>query len=261
MDKTNVKLTLSYDGTCYAGFQSQDNASTVEDELKLAVKKILDEDVPLNCAGRTDAGVHAEGQVVNFFCSKKNMKEDNWLRAMNSLLPHDIRIMKCEFPGEDFHARRSAIYREYWYRIINSDIISALDQRFAVRYFHHALDTDLLNSYGKMLAGENDFSAFCSSHDTNLTKTRYVHGINVVRHEDLVTIRIIANAFLHNMVRVMVGTMLFLHKSNRPPEKMREILLSKKRELAGPTFSPKGLVFKKVYYDETVLKKEWFIRK
>jgi tRNA pseudouridine38-40 synthase len=261
MDKTNVKLTISYDGTGYCGFQTQGKETTIEDRIKLALKNILGEETVINCAGRTDAGVHAEGQVINFFSPKSNMSETNWFRAMNSLLPPDIRVMKCEFTSEDFHARRSAIYREYWYRMINSQTISALDKRYAAHFYRFHIDTGLMNSYGSILLGENDFTSFCSSNDTNRTKTRYMYSIGVVRDNDLVTIKIIANAFLHNMVRVIVGTMLFLHKSDSLPERMKEILESRNRNLAGPTAIPKGLIFKRVYYDETVLKKEWFIQK
>jgi tRNA pseudouridine38-40 synthase len=259
MENLNIKLTLSYDGTGFAGFQSQRNCRTVEDEIVKAVSKIINEDTTIYCAGRTDSGVHAEEQVVNFNTTKKNMKEDNYLRAINSILPKDIRIIKCEFVDQTFNARRSAIYREYWYNIIDSKTISALNYRYVSHFFYFKLDENLLQSYGNTLLGENDFTSFCAANDLSESKCRYIHSIKVERNNDLVTIKIIANAFLQHMIRIIVGTMLDLHKKNEPSQKMAEILKAKDRNSAGPTYYSKGLTFKKVYYDETILKKEYTI--
>ena len=250
-------MTLSYDGTAYSGFQSQLNLHTIEDEIKHALKKITGEKISPICAGRTDAGVHAEGQVVNFIYKWNGMKEKNWLKAVNSLLPDDIRVLKCEFVDPGFHARRSAIYREYWYTIINAQTVSALEKRYVLLHPFFRLDTSLMNEYGKILIGENDFTSFCSTRDSNKSKVRYMHSINVERENDRITIKIIANAFLHNMVRAIVGTMLLLHKTNGGVEEMRKIMLAKDRKKAGPTAGPSGLVMKKVHYDESVLKREW----
>jgi tRNA pseudouridine38-40 synthase len=259
MDERNIKLILSYDGTDYSGFQSQKNARTIEDELKCSLKKIAEHEISIHCAGRTDAGVHAEEQTVNFHTTRTGMKEINWIKALNSILPRDIRVMNCEFVNDDFHARRSAIYREYWYNIINSQTISALSVRFAARFPYFSINPGLLQSYGSILLGENDFSSFCASGDVCESKYRYIHSIRVEKETDFVTIKIIANAFLQHMVRIIIGTMLLLHKTDEKPEKMKNILLSKNRSLAGPTYIPDGLVFKKVYYDESILKKQYTV--
>ena len=255
MDQMNVKITLSYDGTDYCGFQLQTGVRTIEEELEKGLLKITKVPTKLNCAGRTDSGVHAEAQVINFFTSIKSMNENNWIQAFNSVLPKDIRINACEFQDNDFHARRSSIYREYWYNITNSSTISALLYRFSAQFYFFKLDENLLRLYGNEICGEHDFTSFCSANDVSLSKSRFIHSIKVERTGDQIVIKIIANAFLQHMIRIIVGTMLKLHKENKPPEDMKRILLAKDRQDAGTTFVPKGLVFKKVYYDESVLKK------
>lgn len=246
----NIKLTLSYDGTNYSGFQSQKNENGIEDFLKKTICQILKADkISVICAGRTDAGVHAEGQVVNFHATN-NMKETNWVLALNSLLPRDIRINNCEFVPDSFNSRRTAYAREYWYQIVNDKTISALYQRYYTHIYWGDLDTEKLNEYSKYLIGEYDFTSFCSSGDQNKTKIRRVERIDFTRNGNLVICKIIGNAFLQNMVRIMVGTILDLYKENRSPETIKEILELKERKVAGVTYPPKGLVLKKVYYKE-----------
>jgi tRNA pseudouridine38-40 synthase len=261
MDNLNVKLTVSYDGTNFYGFQHQNNLRTIEDDLKNAISKIANEEIVIHCAGRTDTGVHAEGQVINFHTTQKKLPESNWIRAINSSLQKDIRITNCEFVPEDFHARRSAIYREYRYQIVNARTISALWVRYASHYFYHELDPSLLQNYGNMILGENDFTSFCATSDSSLSKSRYIHTISVNKENDIITIKVVANAFLQHMIRIIVGTMLNLNRENQPPEKMKEILLAKDRNAAGQTYYPTGLVFKKVYYDESVFKKNYVVPK
>ena len=255
MEEKNIKLTLSYDGTDFTGFQFQTNSRTIEGELTKAISAINKTETTICCAGRTDSGVHAEGQVVNFFTTKNNMGERNWFMALNSMLPKDIRILKCEFMPIAFHARRSAIYREYWYNIVNNDSISALQQRYFSHFPFFKLNEQLLEEYGSILIGEHDFSAFCCANDASESKNRYIHSIKVERQDNIITIKIIANAFLQHMIRIIVGTMLKLHKENEPKEEMQKILLSCDRNIAGSTYYSKGLTFKKVYYDESILKK------
>ncbi len=247
MNQCNIKLTLSYDGTNYNGYQSQENGNTIEDNLKKAIFKIISKKIKLYCAGRTDTGVHAEAQVVNFMTDKGNMNEENWLLAMNSILPFDIRIIKCEFVDKDFNARRSAFFREYWYKIINSITISALDNRYCAHYIHQ-LNIDLLQEYCNVLIGKHDFTSFSALSDTNKTKIRYMHSIKVEKKDDLITVKIIGNAFLHKMIRTIVGTILKLHRFEMPVSEMKKILINKNRRSAGPTFTPRGLIFKKIYY-------------
>lgn len=252
MRRVNIKLTLSYDGTDYFGFKCQKDKKSIESELLKAISNITDERIKLICAGRTDAGVHANGQVVNFFTEKIRLKEDNWLNALNTFLPHDIRIHNVEFCDEKFNARRSAFFREYRYQIVNAPYISALINRFASLY-NKPLNIALLQEYANYLIGEHDFSSFSASSDENKTKTRFIHTLTVTKENDLVTIKIIGNAFLHKMVRNIVGTLLFLHKNNSEPIQMKKILEARDRNLAGPTHEAKGLIFYKVYYSKELI--------
>ncbi len=246
----NIKLTISYDGTNYCGFQIQKNNRTIENVITEAISKILKQPVKIYCAGRTDAGVHAEGQVINFYSPNQNIKERNWLLALNTLLPSDIRVMNCEIVDKNFNARRDAILREYWYYIINSNVISALNNRYVTHFYHFKLDLELLNLYAKQFLGENDFTAFCSANDISKSKKRYIHSFIVEKEEDTFIFKIKGNAFLQHMVRIIIGTIVKLHKNGSLPDTIKEIIKSKERKLAGMTFPPNGLIFKKVYYDQ-----------
>jgi tRNA pseudouridine38-40 synthase len=247
--KNNVKLILSYDGTDYFGFQTQLSGNTIADKLIRAVEKINGCKTEIRCAGRTDTGVHAEGQVVNFFTENTRMNEDNWLQAINSILPHDIRVLKSEIVDENFDARNSAFYREYWYHIMNSYSISALDNRYAIQY-KYPMNIELLKSYCPVMLGEQNFTSFSAITDQSISKKRFVHKAEIEKNNDLVIFKIIANAFLHKMIRTVIGTFLILQKENRPASDLKRIIEAKDRNMAGPTFSPKGLVLKKVYYEE-----------
>ena len=247
MSQVNVKFILSYDGTDYNGFQSQSNGNTIEDYLKKAISKITNVQTTIYCAGRTDSGVHAEGQVINFYTDKINMNTDNWLNAVNSLLPKDIRILKCELVDNNFHSRRSTLFREYHYNIINSPVISALQNRYAA-HCSYPLDIELLKKYAECLVGEHDFTSFCALSDTNKSKVRLMHSINIDKNGEMLTIKFIANAFLHKMIRNIVGTFLMLHKFEKSADEIKRIIESKDRKMAGPTYMARGLVFKKVYY-------------
>ncbi len=249
--KVNIKLTVSYDGTNYCGFQAQENAvETVGGHIKSAVKKITGEDIELICSGRTDKGVHALGQVVNFLTEQHNMNEYNWLRAINSILPKDIRVTHSEKVDLEFSARFSTEAREYRYHIINERFPDALRFRYAT-YCYFPLDVELLNEYCHYLEGTHDFTSFCSAQDASLSKVRQIYHLSASRSGDMVTFRIVGSAFLHNMVRIIVGTILELARRGLPPERMGEILEGKDRGLAGKTIDPAGLTFQKVYYDKS----------
>jgi tRNA pseudouridine38-40 synthase len=244
----NIKMILSCDGTNYFGSQSQDNGNTIQDKLIGALYKITGERKTIYFAGRTDSGVHAEGQVINFLAEHKNMQAYNWLMALNSLLPQDIRILSCEFVPAAFNARRSAIMREYHYKITNAPVISALSYRYTLHYRYN-LDIDRLQDFCNVLVGENNFSSFCSVHDICESKIRYMDSIKVEKdNNQLITIKFIGNAFLHHMIRIIVGTLLSLHQKKAAIEEMLKIIEAKDRNLAGPTSPAQGLVFYKVYY-------------
>lgn len=246
----NIKLTISYDGTNYYGFQIQKNKKTIEHILIDSISRILKKPVKIYCAGRTDTGVHAEGQVINFYSTNCNIREKNWILALNTILPEDIRIMNCEIVNDNFNSRRDAILREYWYYLENAPVISALKKRFVTHFYHFELDLKLLNAYANQFLGENDFTAFCASCDTSKSKKRYIHSFVVEKYNNTFIFKIKGNAFLQHMVRIIVGTMIQLHKKKIYPEVIKDIMKSKERKFAGVTYPPNGLIFKKVYYDQ-----------
>jgi tRNA pseudouridine38-40 synthase len=245
----NVKLTLSYDGTDFYGFQAQENLPTVAGEIEKALQKILGEIPEIVCAGRTDKGVHADGQVINFHTSLDKMKEYNWLRALNSILPRSVRITQCEFMPDEWSARFDAKAREYHYHLVNQRFPDARRMRFA-SFCYYDLDVELLNQYCQYLVGEHDFTSFCAADDPSRTKIRQIYKLDTMRNDDLVTLRVIGSAFLHNMVRIITGTLLTLYRKGEPPIRMKQILDGQNRQLTRDTIEPHGLVFKKVYYDE-----------
>jgi tRNA pseudouridine38-40 synthase len=172
---------------------------------------------------------------------------------MNSLLPKDIRIMSCEFAAPEFHSRKSALLREYIYQISNAPVVSALNARYTCNY-RFPLDVNKLKAYCNILIGEHDFTSFCSLNDSNKNKIRNIHAVDINKENDIIRIRITGNAFLYNMIRIIAGTMIMLHKKDAKPEEMKIILDAKDRKFAGPTFPAKGLIFNKVYYDKKDIK-------
>lgn len=245
----NVKLTLSYDGTDFYGFQAQNGLPTVAGEIENALYKIIGEVPEIICAGRTDKGVHADGQVINFHTKLDKLKEYNWLRALNSILPRTIRITHCEFMSDEWSARFDAKAREYHYFLVNQRFPDARRMRFA-SFCYYDLNVDMLNQYCKYLVGEYDFTSFCAADDPSRTKIRRIYKLDTKRDGDLVTVCVVGSAFLHNMVRIITGTLLELYRKGEQPARMKEILDGKKRQLARDTIEPNGLVLKKVYYDE-----------
>ena len=252
-ERHNVKLTLSYDGTSYYGFQSQDHGNTIEDRLREAIGTIVKtapSEVKLVTAGRTDTGVHAEAQCVNFF-SDNRMHPMNWFLALNSLLPDDIRIQNVEFADDGFNARRSALYREYLYQIVNNSSISALDNRYCVHIYREIPDIGSLNQYAAHFSGERDWTSFCAIGDQNRTKTRMIYKTEFIRlGEHKIGMRIVGNAFLQHQVRIIVGTIIDMAVKGVPHEELERIIEAKDRTQAGVTFSPKGLILKKIYYTD-----------
>lgn len=243
----NVKMTVSYDGTDFSGYQIQKHERTVERELQKALLKILKQKIVFRSSGRTDAGVHAEGQVINFKTEINSMAESNWLKAMNCLLPNDIRILTCEFVNDDFDSRKSAVKREYQYQFVYSPYITAFENRYYV-HINRKLDLELIKKFVNEFIGVHDFSSFCSSKDKNRTKVREIFSFDVVEENRYLIMKITGSAFLHNMIRIIVGTILNLHDNNKTVDDLREIFDRKDRNYAGITYHAKGLVLKKVYY-------------
>ncbi len=245
-----IALGLQYDGTPWHGWQTQPHGRTVQDALESALSKFCQVPVATTCAGRTDAGVHALSQVVHFdtLVSRENF---SWVRGVNAFLPSSIAVRwatEVEAGEQGFHARFSALSRTYHYVIYNHPVRSPLSQGRAGWVFR-SLDAALMEAAAQWLLGEHDFSAFRAAECQAASPVRQMHRITVKRRGDYLVVTLNANAFLHHMVRNIVGSLIQVGIGNRPPTWIAELLASRQRELAAPTFSPDGLYLAKVDYD------------
>lgn len=245
-----IKLCVAYDGTDYAGWQIQDNAKTVQGEIEKALSIIYSKEIRLHGSGRTDAGVHALRQYAHYDCDKdKGPKEDNILQAINFYLPSDIRIRGASFVNETFHARFNAVRRRYCYIISCSKYMSPFMKRYAVLHTKDK-DVSLLNKYASFLIGEHDFTSFCSVSDANKTKIRTIYKASFTKRGDFIYFYIEGNAFLQNMVRIIVGTIFELERKGECVDEIKRILLAKSRFAAGPTAAAEGLFLTRVVYKD-----------
>lgn len=245
-----IALALQYDGTPWHGWQTQPHGRTVQDTLESALAKFCQVPVATTCAGRTDAGVHALSQIVHFD-TLVNRENFSWVRGVNAFLPSSIAVRwatEVEAGEQGFHARFSALSRTYHYVIYNHPVRSPLSQGRAGWVFR-PLDASLMEAAAQWLVGEHDFSAFRAAECQAASPVRQLHRITVQRHSDRVVVTLCANAFLHHMVRNIVGSLIQVGIGNRPHTWIAELLASRQRELAAPTFSPDGLYLAKVDYD------------
>lgn len=240
----NYKLFLSYDGTDFHGWQRQPQKRTIQGILEDSLSKITQIKINVIGAGRTDAGVHAQAQVANFKANIR-MDEDELFRALNSLLPQDIRVCFLEKTDLDFHARKMAKSKIYQYRIFNSTNISP----FIMRYVHHwpsPLKVQIMKKAAPLFIREADFTAFSSNR--LLDPIRKVSRSELYKKGDEIIYTVEANGFLRYMVRAIVGTLLEVGRGKLPPAQIEELFRKKKRSLASPTAPAKGLCLIRVNY-------------
>ncbi len=242
----NVKLTVEYDGTDYHGWQVQPNGRTIQEVLELALEEILREKVRLHASGRTDAGVHASGQVANFLCTQG---KDLWKlqRGLNALTPADIVVKEVKEVPDSFDARRYARSRLYEYRIWNHLWPSAHLRRFSY-HVHYPLELGAMEEAIEALEGEHDFSSFQASGCDAAHPVRQVYQNTINREGNLLIYSIEANAYLRHMVRNIVGTLLEVGRRERTPAEFGGLLQVRDRTDAGPTAPPQGLFLMKVKY-------------
>ena len=222
----------------------------MQDSLEQALAKFCQRALPTTCAGRTDSGVHALGQVVHFD-TEVTREPFSWVRGVNAFLPASIAVRwAAEVAGGDdgFHARFSALVRTYHYVIYNHSVRSPLWAGRAGWAFR-PLDADAMHASAQALLGEQDFSAFRAAECQAASPLRTMHSVAVTRHRDTIIVTLRANAFLQHMVRNIVGSLIQVGTGNRPQAWIGELLASRDRELAAPTFSPDGLYLAKVDYD------------
>jgi len=254
-----IVLGIQYDGNSWQGWQTQPHGLTVQDKLEAALKQFTLAGIDTTCAGRTDSGVHALEQVVHFDTDIVRDKF-SWVRGVNAFLPSSIAVRwACELPAEDgpgrtaaereggFHARFSATARTYHYVLYNHAVRSPLLTGKAGWTFR-PLDAALMQQAADHLVGEHDFTAFRAVECQAKSPVRTMESLQVRRHGDMIVFTLKANAFLHHMVRNIVGSLIFVGSGRQPPEWIAQVLAQKDRSRAAPTFMPDGLYLAKVDY-------------
>jgi tRNA pseudouridine38-40 synthase len=242
-----IALGIEYDGSAFCGWQTQPTGCAVQDALEAGLAQIAGERIATVCAGRTDAGVHALGQVVHFDTVAERPLSA-WVRGTNAMMPSGLAATWAKAVGETFHARYSASERTYRYLLLNRAVRPATDQR-RVGWFHLPLDEERMGRAAEALIGEHDFSAFRSSECQARSPVRHVKRITVTRRGDYVVFEITANAFLHHMVRNVIGCLVYIGSGRRAPEWLVEVLRARNRSVAAPTFAAAGLYLARVTYD------------
>ena len=242
-----IVLGVEYDGRPYCGWQSQADGCTVQDTLQRALSRIASETISVVAAGRTDTGVHALEQVVHFD-TRAERPLTAWVRGANALLPGSIAVCWAHPVPDEFHARFSAHGRSYRYLLINRPVRSAIHAGKA-GWFHAPLDVAAMQAAAQHLLGEHDFSAFRAAQCQAKSPVKHLHQLDIFRHGETLVFDLSADAFLHHMVRNIVGCLVYVGKGKYPPQWMKETLESRERRLAAPTFAPDGLYLRRIRYE------------
>ena len=248
-----LALGIQYDGSSWQGWQTQLSRKTIQDQLEAALTAFTQNAITTTCAGRTDAGVHAAEQVVHFDTLLERSMT-SWVRGLNTHLPPSICVRwACVVPNEqgaehEFHARFSARSRTYHYLLYNHPVRSPLWVGKAGWVFRQ-LAVEKMDAAAQRIVGEHDFSAFRSVDCQAKSPVKTMHSIALARHDDVIAIRFHANAFLHHMVRNLVGSLVYIGTGRQSVDWMAELITQKNRHLAAPTFSPDGLYLTKIDYD------------
>lgn len=243
-----VVLGVSYRGQAYQGWQSQPNGRTVQDQLERALGRFADTPLRTLCAGRTDTGVHALNQVVHLD-TEVVRESQSWIRGTNRFLPDDIAVQWCRLiDGDGFHARNSAIGRRYAYVVLESPVRPSIDAG-SVGWSFRALDGDAMRAAAALLIGEHDFSSFRSSECQAASPVKTLRAIEISRHGSYWRFGFDASAFLHHMVRNLMGCLVAIGNGSRDAAWLAEVLAARARERAAPTFAAAGLYFLGPYYD------------
>jgi tRNA pseudouridine38-40 synthase len=244
---TRVALGVAYRGERYHGWQSQPDGRTVQDTLERALSEFAARPVTTVCAGRTDSGVHALNQVVHVDAPVER-EPFSWVRGTNRYLPADIAVQWCLPMPASFHARNSARGRRYRYLLLESPVRPALEQA-GCGWSFRPLDADAMRAAAALLIGEHDFSSFRSSECQSPTPVKTLRAIEIERRGAYWRFDFDGNAFLHHMVRNIMGSLVAVGAGARPPAWMGEVLAARNRDAAAPTFAPDGLYFVGPYYD------------
>ena len=242
-----VALGLEYFGAAYTGWQSQRDGRGVQDALERALAAIADSDVRTIAAGRTDARVHATMQIVHFDTGAAR-PDTAWVRGVNANLPSDIGVLWAQPVADEFHARRAAAARHYAYALLNRAVRPAM-LAGRVGWYHRPLDIAAMIESGSILVGTHDFSAFRAAECQANSPTRTLTTMRIAATGDFILFDFCANAFLHHMIRNIVGALIYVGANKRPPSWIGELLAGRDRTRGAPTFAPDGLYFTGADYD------------
>ncbi|MGN0335106.1 MAG: tRNA pseudouridine(38-40) synthase TruA [Lachnospiraceae bacterium] len=243
-----IKIVVAYDGTDYHGSQIQNNGKTIEGVLAGELSSLLKEETVLIGASRTDAGVHARGNVF-VFDTESRIPPEKFTYALNTKLPEDIRVQESEEVPWSFHPRHQDTVKTYEYKILNRKL-PLPEYRLYSHFTYVPLDVARMQKACPYFLGEHDFAAFCAAGSQVESTVRTIYELHVKKEGELITISVTGNGFLYNMVRIIAGTLMKVGSSDIEPEKITEIIESKNRQLAGPTAPARGLTLVKIKYPE-----------
>jgi tRNA pseudouridine38-40 synthase len=247
---SNIKLTIAYDGSNYLGWQKTSMGPSIEEALRSVLRQIFQHEIQLQAASRTDAGVHAFGQIVNFFTSKEKLDLHKLKISLNSLLPADIAVMQVERAEDIFHPTLDSIGKEYHYHLCYGSAQLPLHRHYSWHY-PHKLDIVLMQEAARMLVGTHDFSAFCNFKKNSRYQDylRDVQSINIIEMErERLRFEVSGNHFLYKMVRNIVGTLVYIGRGKIPIDALPGILTGNDRTKAGMTAPAHGLILHRVFY-------------
>ena len=242
----NIKVVLEYDGSGFAGWQQQANGRTVEAELKRALRSITGQELKVYAAGRTDAGAHAEGQVVSFQTDGR-ISPRRLVSALNAKLPADVAVLSAEEVPDTFHARYSARWRRYRYRYLDRPSRPALE-RGRCWHVRGPLDADAMSLAAKALVGKHDWTSYCSASEPPDARVREMRSARVVRRGDVIELELVAEGFLRGLARGIAGALAEVGRGRRPPEWVGEVLGARDRRRAARTAPAGGLTLVEVIY-------------
>lgn len=243
----NLRMTIQYDGTKYDGWQRQGNTeNTIQEKIETVISRITGEEIELNGSGRTDAGVHALGQVANFKTDRE-YDEEYMLKEINRYLPKDIRLLDLKKEDIRFHSRLNAKRKTYIYRIDNTDFGSVFDRRYAMR-FNERLDVKAMKEAAAFYVGEHDFKSFCTKKSMKKSTVRRIYSVDITKNNGIIEIIYCGNGFLYNMVRILTGTLIDVGRGRIKPWDIADIIEARDRGRAGFTAEPEGLFLKSVEY-------------
>jgi len=246
--KQRLAMQIEYMGKNFSGWQRQPGQRCVQSELEKALSTIADQPIEVTCSGRTDKGVHSLGQIIHFDThAQRDLR--GWLLGVNSIMPDDVSVSWVQLVPNDFHARFTATARTYRYLILNTLSRSALYSERAL-WVYHPLDAKKMHNAAQMFLGEQDFSSLRGSDCQSNTPFRNIRKISVTRKQNWIEIEVTANAFLHHMVRNIVGSLLEIGLEKKPTAWIRQMLAAKDRKLAGITAAAHGLYFIKAHYPQ-----------